>query len=122
MLRFHYGQFLSAKGDRRRAIDQLRSARELLTTVGARPFIERVDTELAHAGIHSGNNARPRSSIDLTDRERDVAVLVARGLTNPEVAAQLYVSRKAVEYHLGNIYAKLGIHSRRELRRLQLSA
>ena len=63
-----------------------------------------------------------RSTIDLTDRERDVALLVARGLSNPEVAAQLYVSRKAVEYHLGNIYAKLGIHSRRELRRLQLSA
>ena len=65
---------------------------------------------------------RQRSSVDLTDRERDVAVLVAAGLTNPEVAARLYISRKAVEYHLGNIYAKLAIHSRQELRDLNPSA
>ena len=45
-----------------------------------------------------------------------MAVLVAKGFTNPEVAEELYVSRKAVEYHLGNIFGKLGITSRRELR------
>jgi DNA-binding NarL/FixJ family response regulator len=42
--------------------------------------------------------------------------LVAKGMTNREVATQLYVSDKAVEYHLRNIFGKLGIHSRRELR------
>ena len=62
------------------------------------------------------------SPLQLSDREREVAVLVAQGLTNPEVAAQLYVSRKAVEYHLGNVYAKLGIRGRRELRDLKLTA
>ena len=61
-----------------------------------------------------------RSTLDLTERERDVALLVARGMTNPEVAAQLYVSRKAVEYHLGNIYAKLGLQGRQDLRSLSL--
>ena len=45
-----------------------------------------------------------------------MAVLVAKGFTNREVAADLYVSNKAVEYHLGNIFGKLGIRSRRELR------
>ena len=45
-----------------------------------------------------------------------MAVLAAKGFTNPEVAEELYVSRKAVEYHLGNIFGKLGITSRRELR------
>jgi DNA-binding NarL/FixJ family response regulator len=52
----------------------------------------------------------------LTEREQDVAALVAKGLTNREVAAELYVSTKAVEYHLGNVFGKLGISSRRELR------
>jgi DNA-binding NarL/FixJ family response regulator len=51
-------------------------------------------------------------------RSMEARVLVAKGLTNPEVAEEFYVSRKAVEYHLSNIYGKLGITSRRELRGL----
>ena len=45
-----------------------------------------------------------------------MVALVRRGMTNREAAGELYVSEKAVEYHLGNVYAKLGIHSRRALR------
>ncbi len=52
----------------------------------------------------------------LTERERDVVALVRQGYTNREVAETLFVSVKAVEYHMGNIFAKLGIRSRRELR------
>jgi DNA-binding CsgD family transcriptional regulator len=122
VLHHFYGRMLSARGDRRRAVNHLRSARELLAAVGAQPFAERVDADLAQVGIRSGQNPVSRSTIDLTDRERDVALLVARGLSNPEVAARLYVSRKAVEYHLGNIYGKLGISGRRELRDLELPA
>lgn len=55
----------------------------------------------------------------LTARERAVARLVAAGLTNQDVAARLYVSVKTVEYHLAQIYAKLGIRSRRELARYE---
>jgi DNA-binding NarL/FixJ family response regulator len=47
-----------------------------------------------------------------------VAVLVAKGFSSPEVAESLYVSRKAVEYHLRNIFGKLAISSRRERRGL----
>ena len=53
----------------------------------------------------------------LTSRETEVAHLVGKGLSNPEVAAELFISRKAVEYHLGNIYAKCGLQGRQQLRR-----
>ena len=81
-----------------------------------------IDADLSASGLPSSPATPSRSALDLTDRERDVAVLVAQGLSNPEVAARLYVSRKAVEYHLRNIYGKLGIASRRELRDRQLLA
>jgi DNA-binding CsgD family transcriptional regulator len=53
--------------------------------------------------------------LELSERERQVAHLVASGLSNAETAARLYVSRKAVEFHLTNVYLKLGISSRRAL-------
>jgi DNA-binding NarL/FixJ family response regulator len=53
----------------------------------------------------------------LTSRETEVAHLAGKGLSNPEIAAELFISRKAVEYHLGNIYAKCGLTGRQELRR-----
>ena len=47
-----------------------------------------------------------------------MAHLIGKGLSNPEIAAELFLSRKAVEYHLGNIYAKCGVPGRQQLRRL----
>ena len=94
---------------------QLRQAHTLLAGAGAKPFLERVDADLAASGIRPTASG-PTSTLTLTEREHDVALLVSRGLSNPEVGAQLYISRKAVEYHLANIYGKLGIKSRRELR------
>jgi DNA-binding CsgD family transcriptional regulator len=114
-----YGRMLHARGDRRPAVDHVRTARQQLASIGAQPFVSRVDADLA-AALRGAEPSASRSTLDLTDRERDVALLVGRGMTNPEVAAQLYVSRKAVEYHLSNIYAKLGISSRRELRNAPL--
>jgi DNA-binding NarL/FixJ family response regulator len=54
----------------------------------------------------------------LTGRETEVAQLVGRGLSNPEIAAELFISRKAVEFHLSNVYAKCGLQGRQQLRRL----
>ena len=51
----------------------------------------------------------------LTPREREVVRLVAQGMTSREVAAALYVTPKAISYHLGNVFAKLGVTSRRQL-------
>ena len=74
-----------------------------------------MEVDLASNGITVGRRGS-RSPLELTDRERDVAVLVAKGMTNREVAAELYVSQKAIDYHLGHIFGKLGITSRRDLR------
>ena len=53
----------------------------------------------------------------LTTREDDVVALVLRGYSNKEVAAELFLTTRTVEYHLRNVYAKLGVSSRHELRR-----
>jgi DNA-binding NarL/FixJ family response regulator len=55
---------------------------------------------------------------ELTPHELRIALLVAEGRTNPEVAAELFNSRKTVEHHLSQIYRKLGVRSRTELARL----
>jgi DNA-binding CsgD family transcriptional regulator len=89
----------------------------VVTSCGAEPYLGAVDAELAGAGL-----ARPQrhrsSPLDLAPREHDVATLAGRGLTNKEIAADPLISAKAVEYHLGNIFGKLGINSRRKLRDL----
>jgi len=54
----------------------------------------------------------------MTDRETEVAYLVEQGMTNAEIAAELFITPKAVEYHLGNIYAKFGVKGRQQLRRV----
>jgi DNA-binding CsgD family transcriptional regulator len=59
---------------------------------------------------------RPLTGIEaLTGSELRVARLAARGMSNPEIAQALFVTRKTIEKHLGNAYVKLGIASRREL-------
>ena len=109
------GRVLLAQGRRRPALDELHAAYDLLATVGAEPFLRRVEADLAGAGITTAPQGS-RSPLDLTERERDVVALVAKGLTNREVAAELYIGDKTVEYHLRNVFAKLGVTSRRQLR------
>jgi DNA-binding NarL/FixJ family response regulator len=97
-------------------VDELRAAHELLSIVGASPFLARVEADLAKAGMPAAAQQRHASALPLTGREVDVVALVAKGMTNTEVAAELYVSTSTVEYHLRNVFGKLGITSRRELR------
>jgi DNA-binding CsgD family transcriptional regulator len=113
LLRHRYGRLLRARGNRRDAVDHLRAAHELFAGVGAEPYRHAVADDLASCGIRT---AAKQSPLDLTEREQDVVALVRKGMTNKEIAAGMYVSEKAVEYHLRNVYGKLGISSRRELR------
>ena len=56
--------------------------------------------------------------LELTDREAEVAHLIEQGMTNAEIAAELFITPKAVDYHLGHIYAKFGVKGRQQLRRV----
>ncbi len=113
-LAHRYGRLLLARGDRAAARERLTAA--LAAFAGAAPYEARVHRDLARLGVTSPTVPVPPGVPELTEREREVVVLVVSGMTNREVAAELYVTDKAVEYHLGNVYAKLGIRSRRELK------
>jgi len=111
-----HGRLLRRTGNRRDAVERLRQAHALFQGLRAEPFVARAEEELAACHL-PGNPAKKQSVLALTSRETEVAHLVGKGLSNPEVAAELFISRKAVEYHLGNIYAKCGLQGRQELRR-----
>jgi len=111
-----HGRLLRRTGNRRDAVERLRRAHDLYAGLRAGPCLARTEEELAACRL-PGRPAKKQSVLALTSRETEVAHLVGKGLSNPEVAAELFISRKAVEYHLGNIYAKCGLQGRQELRR-----
>jgi ATP/maltotriose-dependent transcriptional regulator MalT len=112
-----HGRLLRLTGHRKDAVERLRRANALFSGLRAAPFTARAEEELAACHLPA-SPAKNQSVLALTSRETEVAYLVGKGLSNPEVAAELFISRKAVEYHLGNIYAKCGIQGRQQLRRL----
>jgi DNA-binding NarL/FixJ family response regulator len=113
-LELEHGRFLRRTGSRRRAIAELRTARDRFEELRARPFRQQCDAELAGCGVRAQASAAHEDD-ELTAREHVVAQLVASGKSNREVAGELYLSTKAIEYHLANIFAKLGIRSRHQL-------
>ncbi|MEB3032193.1 helix-turn-helix transcriptional regulator [[Mycobacterium] nativiensis] len=114
---FAYGQTLRRAGKRRDADTVISTARELYLSLGARTFVDRCDRELKAGGVHQLRG--PRRYTALTPQEEAVASLVAQGHSNREVAAELYISPKTVQYHLTRIYTKLGVRSRVELAALR---
>ncbi|HEX5406202.1 MAG TPA: AAA family ATPase [Pseudonocardiaceae bacterium] len=110
-----YGQLLLGRGSRRAAISQLRQAFDTYSQLGAQPFVERCTADLADSGLRV-SAAHPGGALTvLSAKEHQVAHLVAAGLTNQQVAKEIYISVKTVEFHLGNIFTKLGITSRKDL-------
>ena len=112
--RLLYGEWLRREQRRVDAREQLRAAHEMFTTMGAEGFAERTRGEL----LATGETVRKRTvetRDDLTAQEAQIARLARDGRTNPEIGAQLYISPRTVEWHLRNVFTKLGIRSRREL-------
>jgi DNA-binding CsgD family transcriptional regulator len=111
-----YGEWLNRQNHRLNARVHLRAAYDMLSGIGAEAFAERARHEL----LATGETIRKRTAGtagDLTDREAYIARLAVDGRTNAEIGAQTFLSARTVEWHLRNVYAKLGVGSRRELRR-----
>ena len=102
-------------GERRVATAHLQAAVVRLRSLGAVPWVERCERELAACGLQPTRRDDPGARLDLTPQERLVAHLATTGRTNREIAAELVLSVKTIEFHLGRIYRKLGVRSRTEL-------
>ncbi|MEV6106441.1 AAA family ATPase [Streptomyces sp. NPDC051940] len=102
---------LLAADRRTEAADCARSAHETAATLGARPLLEDVDALIRRGRLQA--RPQPEASV-LTARERDVLLLLARGLTNRRIGEELFISGKTASVHVSNILAKLGAASRTE--------
>ena len=110
-----YGEWLRRERRRAEARAQLRTAYEMFDAIGMEAFAARARRELRA----TGETARTRAATlhgELSPQEAQIARLARAGLSNPEIAAQLFLSPRTVQYHLGNIFDKLKITSRRQLR------
>ena len=109
-----YGEWLRREHRRADGREQLRIAHTMLGDMGMEAFADRARHEL----LATGETVRKRTveTLDeLTPQEAQVARLAARGQTNPEIGAQLFLSPRTVEWHLSKVFGKLGIGSRKEL-------
>lgn len=111
LLRLSYGTFLRRVGRRAGAVTELEAAWVAFQRLEAAPYLDQCLAELAACGRRT---ARPAAAgrPHLTAQELTVARLAVQGLTNRQIAQELVLSVKTIEYHLGNTYAKLGITSR----------
>jgi DNA-binding NarL/FixJ family response regulator len=103
------GTWLRRRRQQRRARDTLAHAKEAFARLGAASWEARTASELSRIG------GRPAAPTQLTEAEWHVAVLVAEGFTNSDIAAQLHLSTRTVESHLSHAYTKFGVRSRAAL-------
>ena len=114
------GEALRRARRRTEARDALRSALAALEAIGAWPWAERARGELRTLG-DTPATAKTDSLAGLTPQELQIARLVSGGASNREIAGQLFLSARTVEYHLYKIFPKAGVSSRTELARLILT-
>ncbi len=110
-----YGEWLRRCNRRLDAREQLRAAFDAFAEMGFEAFAERARRELSATGEQIRQRTAPAMT-ELTSQEAHIAQLASQGLTNAEIGVELYLSHRTVEWHLGNVYGKLGIAARRDLR------
>ena len=110
-----YGEWLRRQRRRREAREHLRTARDMLEAMGMDAFAERAGRELRATGETARKRTAAARDEELTAQEAHIARLAREGLSNPEIGSRLFISARTVQYHLGNIFAKLGIASRSQL-------
>jgi DNA-binding CsgD family transcriptional regulator len=115
-----YGERLRRERRRREAIRHLEQALDAFQRIGALHWSERVREELRSCGERVAA-PRPSRLPDLTPLELQVALVVARGATNREAGAKLFLSEKTIETHLSRVYRKLAVRSRTELANVVLA-
>jgi DNA-binding CsgD family transcriptional regulator len=109
-----YGEWLRRENRRVDARAQVRVAYEQFVSFGMDAFAERARRELQATG-ETVRKRTVETRDDLTPQERQIAELARDGLSNPEIGARLFVSRRTVEWHLRHVFAKLEIRSRKDL-------
>jgi len=109
-----YGEWLRRERRRTDARIHLRAALEAFRSLGAAAWTERAEAELRATG-ETARRRDPSAVEQLTPQEFQIAGLVTEGLANKEIAARLFLSPRTVDYHLRNVFTKLGITSRTEL-------
>jgi DNA-binding CsgD family transcriptional regulator len=109
-----YGEWLRRQRRRRDARDQLGRAYQIFDSIGAAAFAERARIELRATGGHARQPAAGTPDT-LTAQEALIARLAGDGASNPQIAAQLFISPATVAYHLRKVFTKLGISSRSQL-------
>jgi DNA-binding CsgD family transcriptional regulator len=110
-----YGEWLRRENRRNAARVQLRAAHQLFTATGARAFAERARGELVATG-EKVPTLEADTDHHLTPQEGHIVRLARDGRTNPEIAAELFISVRTVEWHLSRVFAKQGVTSRKDLR------
>jgi len=119
--RLLYGEHLRRDKRRTEARDQLRAALAAFERMSATPWEERASAELRATGVAVRKRQQADGLAQLTPQQSQIARLVADGASNKVVAAQLFLSTRTVDYHLRNVFVKLGITSRAELARILVS-